>query len=161
MKSPKKKITRRKFLVVGTAATIGTMIGCKKDDDELEEVPDIEVPDIEEPNIEDPVIEPDPVEFPENYRQAIVIGTGFGGSVTALRLGQAGIKVTMLERGKRWNVTSSSDTFSSFLIPDKRSTWLRNSSIAPIGPALPLQKYVGVLERIDYEKMKVYNGACV
>ncbi|MGB0932271.1 MAG: GMC oxidoreductase [Chitinophagales bacterium] len=150
MNSPKRKFTRRKFLVVGTAATLGTMIGCKKDDD---------FPEV--PNVEEPIIDPEPVELPENYRQAIVIGTGFGGAVTALRLGQAGIEVTMLERGKRWDVTPESDTFSSFLIPDKRSTWLRNSSIAPVGPALPLQKHVGVLERIDYEKMKVYNGACV
>ncbi len=33
--------------------------------------------------------------------QAVVIGSGFGGSVSALRLGQAGISTMLLERGKR------------------------------------------------------------
>ena len=33
---------------------------------------------------------------------ALVIGTGFGGSVTACRLAQAGIDVGVVERGRRW-----------------------------------------------------------
>jgi len=33
----------------------------------------------------------------------IVIGSGFGGSVSALRLGEKGYKVAVLERGKRYN----------------------------------------------------------
>lgn len=33
---------------------------------------------------------------------AIILGSGFGGSVTALRLSQAGYKVLVLERGRRW-----------------------------------------------------------
>ena len=32
----------------------------------------------------------------------IVIGTGFGGAVTACRLAQAGARVLILERGRRW-----------------------------------------------------------
>jgi choline dehydrogenase-like flavoprotein len=32
----------------------------------------------------------------------IVIGSGFGGSVSALRLTEKGYKVAVLERGKRW-----------------------------------------------------------
>ena len=33
---------------------------------------------------------------------AIVIGSGFGGSVAALRLAEAGVQTVLLERGKRW-----------------------------------------------------------
>ncbi len=35
----------------------------------------------------------------------IVIGSGFGGSVSALRLSEKGYKVAVLEKGKRWNKT--------------------------------------------------------
>jgi cholesterol oxidase len=33
---------------------------------------------------------------------AVVIGTGFGGAVSACRLGEAGYRVLVLERGRRW-----------------------------------------------------------
>ena len=33
---------------------------------------------------------------------AIVVGSGFGGSITACRLSQKGMKVLLLERGRRW-----------------------------------------------------------
>jgi cholesterol oxidase len=37
---------------------------------------------------------------------AIIIGSGFGGSVSACRLAEAGYKVLVLERGRRWDRTS-------------------------------------------------------
>lgn len=35
-------------------------------------------------------------------KKAVVIGSGFGGSVTSLRLAKAGIPVTLVERGRNW-----------------------------------------------------------
>jgi cholesterol oxidase len=37
-----------------------------------------------------------------DHYAALVIGTGFGGSVAACRLAQAGIDVAVIERGRRW-----------------------------------------------------------
>ncbi len=37
---------------------------------------------------------------------AIIIGSGFGGSVSACRLAEAGYRVLVLERGRRWNATN-------------------------------------------------------
>ncbi len=38
-------------------------------------------------------------EFDYDY---VVIGSGFGGSVAALRLAEKGYSVAVIERGKRW-----------------------------------------------------------
>src|SRR5690242_8498399 len=38
---------------------------------------------------------------------AIVLGTGFGGSVAACRLSQAGLSVAVLERGRRYDKGTS------------------------------------------------------
>ncbi|NOY69356.1 MAG: GMC family oxidoreductase [Deltaproteobacteria bacterium] len=40
----------------------------------------------------------------------IVIGSGFGGSVSALRLAEKGYTVAVLEKGKRWKSEDFSKT---------------------------------------------------
>ena len=90
---------------------------------------------------------------------ALIIGSGFGGAVTALRLGEAGIRTMVLEQGKRWHSTAA--PFSRTLPPDGRSTWLRRRTALPFGPSLPIQKYTGVLDRVDYQNIKVYQGTAV
>lgn len=93
---------------------------------------------------------------------ALVIGSGFGGAVTALRLTQAGIGVTILERGRRWPLSPAGDTFSPTIpkgIPDKRAMWLRTETGLPLGPIMPIDKYIGVLEKSDEDGLSVYAGA--
>lgn len=107
----------------------------------------------------EPLLTPStPIETEDDI-PALIIGSGFGGAVTALRLGEAGIRTMVLEQGKRWD--SASAPFSPTFPPDGRSTWLRNKTILPFGPSSPIGKYTGVLDRVDYPNMKVYRGTAV
>ncbi|MDO8891845.1 MAG: GMC oxidoreductase [Sulfurimicrobium sp.] len=76
----------------------------------------------------------------------MIIGSGFGGAVAAWRLAEQGIHAVMLERGKRWPVTQSQDTFSTLQNPDGRSAWL--SQVALLGDPKPIEKFIGVLELV-------------
>ena len=58
----------------------------------------------------------------------IIIGSGFGGAVTACRLAQAGAKVLVLERGREWNVDNfprelNGPWFYDVARPDKANGW--------------------------------------
>lgn len=90
---------------------------------------------------------------------ALIIGSGFGGAVTALRLGESGIRTMVLEQGRRWDTGAA--PFSRSIPPDHRSTWLRNKTALPFGPSFPIKKYTGVLDRVDYPNMHVYRGTAV
>jgi len=61
-----------------------------------------------------------------DFVPAIVIGSGFGGAVAALRLGQAGIDTVVIERGRRWPTRPDGNTFATFEQPDGRAYWLRD-----------------------------------
>jgi len=77
--------------------------------------------------------------------RVVVIGSGFGGGVTALRLGQAGVNVLVLERGRWWRTGPNADTFPSAAAIDKRllfySIWPQVN-----GERIGFNPYVGVLE---------------
>ncbi len=91
--------------------------------------------------------------------EALVIGSGFGGSIAALRLAQAGVNVVVLERGRRWPITDAQDTFCTFDQPDGRSSWL--SDVTTDLAATPIDVYTGVLELINGNGIVVRNGAGV
>ena len=100
----------------------------------------------------------------ETYRpggeaRALVIGSGFGGAVTALRLTEQGIETMLLERGKRWVLSPDGNTFSPYLPPDGRSTWLSRWSPLPFGPPLPVNRYVGVLESRSLGGLQIIQAA--
>ncbi len=49
----------------------------------------------------------------------IVIGSGFGGSVAALRLAEKGYSVRVIESGKRWRLTATAPIGRDFFIEKK------------------------------------------
>ncbi len=96
------------------------------------------------------------------FTEALVIGSGFGGAVASLRLGEAGIETILLERGRRWRVTEAGDTFCTKENPDGRSTWLSNTTILPAPiPDVPIDVYTGVLDRTVGNGATAYRGAGV
>ncbi|MFN7148078.1 MAG: GMC oxidoreductase [Microthrixaceae bacterium] len=92
----------------------------------------------------------------------VVIGTGFGGAVTALRLAQRGVAVTLLERGRRW-ASGERGTFPTMFAPDRRVSWLssQNTAAGNLIPSLPWQPYTGLLERIRGDGMDIVCAAAV
>src|SRR5690349_20089263 len=63
----------------------------------------------------------------------LVIGTGYGGSVTALRLAQAGVDVQMVEMGMAWDTPGSDGKICvNTKSPDYRSYWLRTKTKQPL-----------------------------
>ncbi|WP_461059458.1 GMC oxidoreductase [Streptomyces pseudoechinosporeus] len=97
---------------------------------------------------------------------AIVIGSGYGGAVAALRLGQAGIRTIVLEMGRLWNTPGSDGkVFCSTAAPDQRSMWFRTRTEAPLATFLwldvvnkDISPYPGVLDRVRFADMSVYVG---
>jgi len=135
----KKTISRRKFLglsaMAGVAASL-PLTGCKKE----------------------------PFAPTDDTIEAIVVGSGFGASVSALRLTQAGIKTLMLEMGKQYEVSSTKNVFASTLSPDGRSFWLKRKTEAPVTTIqFDIPKYVGVLDKVSFPTsyMKIYRGTCL
>ncbi|WP_449353489.1 GMC oxidoreductase [Streptomyces shaanxiensis] len=97
---------------------------------------------------------------------AIVVGSGYGASVAALRLGQAGIRTLVLEMGRLWNTTGpDGKVFCNTANPDQRSMWFRNRTEAPLATFLWLDvvnkditPYPGVLDRVRFPNMSVFVG---
>ncbi len=92
----------------------------------------------------------------------VVVGTGFGGSVTALRLAERGVDVTLIERGKRWR-SGERGTFPTMFGADRRVSWLspENTAAGNFVPSLPWQPYTGLLERIKGRGMDIVCAAAV
>jgi len=92
-------------------------------------------------------------------RRVVVIGSGFGGAVTALRLTMAGVPVLLLERGIRWPTGPNADTFTHMFSPDRRSAWLRTSPVLTGAPPVVFAPFTGVLDRMAGDGVDILSGA--
>ncbi|MFF5446236.1 GMC oxidoreductase [Streptomyces sp. NPDC012888] len=95
----------------------------------------------------------------------LIVGTGYGGSVTALRLAQAGVDVHMAEMGMAWDTPGPDGRiFANTTKPDYRSFWLRTRTKQPLSNFLgfPLDKdvprYTGILDAEEFSGITVYQG---
>lgn len=126
------------YAAIAGSSTIG-LVSCKKEND------------IQSENI---------------YSEAVVIGSGFGGSVAALRLGEAGVQTSIIEMGKQYNASLSENVFSPTFGPDTRASFDTTTFQMPIGPSLPLKgkRRYGVLDRNKCSSdntMDIYRGVCL
>jgi cholesterol oxidase len=100
------------------------------------------------------------VKLTRSYERVVVIGSGFGGGVTSLRLAQAGVDVLVLERGRWWPTGPNAETFPHAATPDKRdlfySAWPDVN-----GQHVGLEPYVGLLEPVVGENLTAIVAAGV
>jgi cholesterol oxidase len=95
-----------------------------------------------------------------SQQRVVIIGSGFGGGVAALRLGQAGVPVLVLERGRWWPTGPNAETFPHAAKPDKRDLFY---SIWPEigGRRIGVEPYVGLLEPVVGQNLTAVVAAGV
>lgn len=98
---------------------------------------------------------------PDPGATAIVIGSGFGGAVAALRLGEAGITTTVFERGRRWPIRADGTTFATMTAPDGRASWFSGRAGVDSRLAVPVERYPGLQDRIVGNGVEAVYGAGV
>lgn len=109
------------------------------------------------------------------YYPAIVVGSGYGGAVSALRLAQSGVETLIIEKGRWWNTPDQDGKrFSKMLPADTRAGWF--SAVPPslvssyggvtveeatkhLPSPQPIQ--AGVCEKITHGSHQVFRGVAV
>lgn len=93
------------------------------------------------------------------YYPAIVVGSGYGGGVTALRLAQAGVRTLIVEKGRLWDAADDDGRrFSRMLPGDTRAGWF-----SEVPPSL-VSSYQGItmeqVARDNPSPQPVQAGIC-
>ncbi|WP_373688159.1 NAD(P)-binding protein [Actinoplanes aureus] len=91
-------------------------------------------------------------------RTAVIIGSGFGGAVTAYRLAQAGMVVTVLERGRRWTGSAPFCTISN---PDWRCAWFGDRPPLGLDTSKVIERRAGLIQKHVGDGIQVMCGAGV
>jgi cholesterol oxidase len=97
--------------------------------------------------------------------RVIVVGSGYGSAVTARRLTERGIPVTMLEMGRLWDKPGADGkVFCKPFSPDGRAMWFRDKTeavfknLGPISTSMEIPRQAGVLDVLGNADMEVYCG---
>lgn len=90
-------------------------------------------------------------------RRVVIVGSGFGGAVAALRLTRAGVPVTLLEQGRRWPTGPDSDTFPTVSTLDERALFY-GSAPELFGRPLSVAPYAGIFNADAGPTMTVMSG---
>jgi len=99
----------------------------------------------------------------------IIVGSGYGSAVAALRLTERGIPVTMLEMGRLWNKPDADGlVFCSATSPDGRAMWFKDrveaviKQISFLGIPIPIELetpvQAGIIDVTGPESMRVSRG---
>lgn len=97
----------------------------------------------------------------EQHERAVVIGSGFGGGVSALRLARAGVPTLVLERGLRWPTGPNTTTFPTLADFDNRTSWLTDHSLLSGMPQTTWKPFTGLIETVRGTGMTINCGAGV